>query len=211
VPSPLKDSPGPVGRENMPLLRTSEDAFITQHLGDDVPERKILYESGARFCILAHHNRGAGESAPRTTAPRGPSTARPAADAMNDRSSAGHRGQAGQGAPCGLPAHAGMAPSTTRATSTLEAAARRMIASRAPTWRRCVACLRAGVIMDRPRRPQAGPPLTTWARSQGLRGQGHGDGDVDGLALPRAAREAEGPARLGVLRRRAGVEHRADE
>jgi hypothetical protein len=43
---------------------------VAQHLGDDVPERKILFEDPELgFCILAHNNRGAKESAPHDHGP----------------------------------------------------------------------------------------------------------------------------------------------
>ena len=42
-----------------------DDAFIAKHVGDDVPERKILYEDPELgFCILAHNYQGAKESNP---------------------------------------------------------------------------------------------------------------------------------------------------
>lgn len=69
----LKDSPGPVGREKVCALLQDvlkDEAFVAQHLGDDVPERKIIYEDPELgFCILAHHNRGAKESAPHDHGP----------------------------------------------------------------------------------------------------------------------------------------------
>ena len=69
----LKDTPGPVGREKVCALLQDvlkDEAFIAQHLDDDVPERKIIYEDPELgFCILAHHNRGAKESAPHDHGP----------------------------------------------------------------------------------------------------------------------------------------------
>jgi hypothetical protein len=64
----LKSEPGPAGRKRVCELVQAvleDPAFIARHLGDDVPERKILYEDPELgFCILAHHYRGARESAP---------------------------------------------------------------------------------------------------------------------------------------------------
>jgi predicted metal-dependent enzyme (double-stranded beta helix superfamily) len=64
----LESNPGPAGREKVrgvvqDVLKDS--AFVARHLGDDVPERKILYEDPTLgFCILAHNYTGAKESAP---------------------------------------------------------------------------------------------------------------------------------------------------
>src|SRR6266567_3742561 len=64
----LKDTPGPDGREKVRALVEEvlkDDAFVAKHVGDDVPERKILYEDpDLGFCILAHVYQGAKESAP---------------------------------------------------------------------------------------------------------------------------------------------------
>src|SRR5467141_4550554 len=53
----LAAEPNPNGREKVcALLREvlTDEAFIAKHLGDDVPERKILYEDpDLGFCILA--------------------------------------------------------------------------------------------------------------------------------------------------------------
>jgi predicted metal-dependent enzyme (double-stranded beta helix superfamily) len=47
-----------------------DEDFVTTHLGDDVPERKILYEDAALgFCILAHVHTGAKESPPHDHGP----------------------------------------------------------------------------------------------------------------------------------------------
>jgi hypothetical protein len=58
----------PQGREKVcALLRDvlTDKAFVARHLGDDVPERKIIYEDPELgFCILAHVNHGAKESQP---------------------------------------------------------------------------------------------------------------------------------------------------
>jgi hypothetical protein len=69
----LASDPGPAGRQKVCALVQDvlkDDAFIARHLGDDVPERKILYEDPALgFCILAHSYRGAKESAPHDHGP----------------------------------------------------------------------------------------------------------------------------------------------
>ena len=69
----LTEHPGPEGRRKVSMLVQDvlrDDAFIARHLGDDVPERKILYEDPELgFCILAHHYRGAKESAPHDHGP----------------------------------------------------------------------------------------------------------------------------------------------
>ena len=61
------------GREKVcALLREvlTDRAFIARHLGDDVPERKILYEDPELgFCILAHSYNGAKESQPHDHGP----------------------------------------------------------------------------------------------------------------------------------------------
>jgi len=69
----LKDDPGPAGRTKVCGLVQDvlkDEAFIARHLGDDVPERKILYEDpDLGFCILAHFYRGAKESPPHDHGP----------------------------------------------------------------------------------------------------------------------------------------------
>src|SRR4029450_10081679 len=69
----LQAHPGPDGRARVgALVQTvlKDDEFIARHLGDDVPERKILYEDPTLgFCILAHHYRDAKESAPHDHGP----------------------------------------------------------------------------------------------------------------------------------------------
>src|SRR6267143_226267 len=69
----LKDTPGPDGREKVRALVEEvlkDDAFVAKHVGDDVPERKILYEDpDLGFCILAHVYHGAKESAPHDHGP----------------------------------------------------------------------------------------------------------------------------------------------
>jgi predicted metal-dependent enzyme (double-stranded beta helix superfamily) len=69
----LASDRGPGGRAKVcALLRDvlKDDAFVATHLGDDVPERKILYEDPTLgFCILAHNYTGAKESAPHDHGP----------------------------------------------------------------------------------------------------------------------------------------------
>ena len=69
----LEDEPGPGGRKRVCALVEDvlkDEAFIARHLGDDVPERKILYEDSALgFCILAHSYQGAKESQPHDHGP----------------------------------------------------------------------------------------------------------------------------------------------
>ena len=69
----LAGDPGPAGREKVCALVQdvlTDEAFVARHLGDDVPERKILYEDPALgFCILAHNHTGAKESQPHDHGP----------------------------------------------------------------------------------------------------------------------------------------------
>jgi predicted metal-dependent enzyme (double-stranded beta helix superfamily) len=69
----LADTPGPGGRDKVRALLEDvlrDDAFVATHLGDDVPERKVLYEDPQLgFCILAHVYHGAKESAPHDHGP----------------------------------------------------------------------------------------------------------------------------------------------
>ena len=64
----LKAEPGPNGRKKVVDIVQAvlkDDAFVAKHVGDDVPERKILYEDpDLGFCILAHNYVGAKESNP---------------------------------------------------------------------------------------------------------------------------------------------------
>ena len=64
----LKAQPGPAGRKKVCEIVQDvlkDDAFVARHVGDDVPERKILYEDPELgFCILAHNYTGAKESNP---------------------------------------------------------------------------------------------------------------------------------------------------
>jgi predicted metal-dependent enzyme (double-stranded beta helix superfamily) len=69
----LVAEPGPGGREKVRALVEEvlkDDAFVARHLGDDVPERKILFEDPQLgFCILAHVYKGARESNPHDHGP----------------------------------------------------------------------------------------------------------------------------------------------
>jgi hypothetical protein len=69
----LVETPGPQGRQKVCALLEDvlkDDAFVAAHLGDDVPERKILYEDPMLgFCILAHNYQGARESQPHDHGP----------------------------------------------------------------------------------------------------------------------------------------------
>ena len=69
----LKAEPGPAGRQKICALLQDvlkDDDFIATHLGDNVPERKILYEDPELgFCILAHVDQGARETAPHDHGP----------------------------------------------------------------------------------------------------------------------------------------------
>ena len=76
----LKTEPGPEGRKKVCAIVESvlkDDAFIAKHVGDDVPDRKILYEDpDMRFCILAHVLPGRQAHTRTTMARVGPSTAK---------------------------------------------------------------------------------------------------------------------------------------
>jgi hypothetical protein len=69
----LQAQPGPDGRRQVCATLQgvlTDETFVARHLGDDVPERKILYEDpDLGFCILAHHYQGAKESAPHDHGP----------------------------------------------------------------------------------------------------------------------------------------------
>jgi predicted metal-dependent enzyme (double-stranded beta helix superfamily) len=69
----LKADPGPTGRQKICALLQDvlkDDDFIATHLGDNVPERKILYEDPELgFCILAHVYQGARGTAPHDHGP----------------------------------------------------------------------------------------------------------------------------------------------
>ena len=63
----LAAEPGPEGREKVRALLEDvlrDQDFVATHLGDDVPERKVLYEDPQLgFCILAHSAATAAGSA----------------------------------------------------------------------------------------------------------------------------------------------------
>ncbi|HEY3908960.1 MAG TPA: hypothetical protein VGM07_03620 [Stellaceae bacterium] len=69
----LAADPGVGGRHKVCALiqqALKDEKFIAAHLGDDVPERKIIYEDPELgFCILAHVNHGARESKPHDHGP----------------------------------------------------------------------------------------------------------------------------------------------
>ena len=69
----LSEDPGPGGRNKICALVQDvlqDEAFVARHLGDDVPERRILYEDPKLgFCILAHVYQGAKESQPHDHGP----------------------------------------------------------------------------------------------------------------------------------------------
>jgi hypothetical protein len=69
----LERQPGPEGRRQVcAVVQTAlkDEAFVARHLGDDVPERKVLYEDPQLgFCILAHRYEGPKESAPHDHGP----------------------------------------------------------------------------------------------------------------------------------------------
>ena len=69
----LTDDPGPAGRKKVCEIVQEvlkDEAFVAKHVGDDVPERKILYEDPKLgFCILAHVYAGKKESNPHDHGP----------------------------------------------------------------------------------------------------------------------------------------------
>jgi len=69
----LAENRGAAGRQHVCALVEgvlNDDAFVATHLGDDVPERKILYEDPELgFCILAHVYKDARESQPHDHGP----------------------------------------------------------------------------------------------------------------------------------------------
>jgi predicted metal-dependent enzyme (double-stranded beta helix superfamily) len=69
----LTEHPDRQGRQEVcGLLQDvlKDETFVSAHLGDDVPERKVLYEDPQLgFCILAHVYRGPKESAPHDHGP----------------------------------------------------------------------------------------------------------------------------------------------
>ena len=69
----LAADPGVEGRKKVCALvqdALTDEEFVAAHLGDDVPERKILYEDPELgFCILGHVHHGAKESKPHDHGP----------------------------------------------------------------------------------------------------------------------------------------------
>ena len=69
----LKQDATPEGRKKVcDLVRDvlKDREFISKHLGDDVPERKVLYEDPELgFCILGHVYQGAKDSNPHDHGP----------------------------------------------------------------------------------------------------------------------------------------------
>jgi len=69
----LKHDPGVEGRKKVCGLVQQvlkDDAFVRTHLGDDVPDRKVLYEDPELgFCILGHVYHGAKDSNPHDHGP----------------------------------------------------------------------------------------------------------------------------------------------
>jgi hypothetical protein len=69
----LNANPGADGRNKVCALIQqvlTDEEFVAKHLGDDVPERKVLYEDRELgFCILAHVNHGARTSKPHDHGP----------------------------------------------------------------------------------------------------------------------------------------------
>ena len=69
----LKKYPGAVGRNKLCALLSEylqDAAFVSKYVRDETPERQILYEDKELgFCVLAHHYRGAKESAPHDHGP----------------------------------------------------------------------------------------------------------------------------------------------
>lgn len=69
----LAQDPGVEGRKKVCALVQevlTDEEFVAAHLGDDVPERKILYEDPELgFCILGHVHYGAKESKPHDHGP----------------------------------------------------------------------------------------------------------------------------------------------
>jgi hypothetical protein len=69
----LMSEPGPEGRVKVASALEDvlkDDAFVTAHLVDGGPERKVLYEDpDLGFCVLAHVYEGARESSPHDHGP----------------------------------------------------------------------------------------------------------------------------------------------
>ena len=69
----LAEDPGVEGRKKVCAVVKDvlqDEAFVAEHLHDEVPDRKILYEDPELgFCILGHVNHGARESKPHDHGP----------------------------------------------------------------------------------------------------------------------------------------------
>jgi predicted metal-dependent enzyme (double-stranded beta helix superfamily) len=69
----LKAQPNAAGRNKLCALLTEylqDGSFVSAYLKDETPERKVLYEDKELgFCVLAHHYKGAKESAPHDHGP----------------------------------------------------------------------------------------------------------------------------------------------
>ena len=69
----LSENPGVEGRKQVCALMQQvlkDETFVSSQLGDDVPERKVLYEDPQLgFCILAHVYTGAKQSPPHDHGP----------------------------------------------------------------------------------------------------------------------------------------------
>src|SRR6185312_10314426 len=69
----LAEDPGPAGRKKVSAVVQEvlkDEAFVKRHLGDEVGERKILFEDpDLGFCILAHHYKGVRASNPHDHGP----------------------------------------------------------------------------------------------------------------------------------------------
>jgi len=69
----LTADPGPPGRERVCALLEDvlrDRAFVARHLGDEVPERQMLYQDPELgFCILAHVYHDAKQSPPHDHGP----------------------------------------------------------------------------------------------------------------------------------------------
>jgi predicted metal-dependent enzyme (double-stranded beta helix superfamily) len=69
----LKAEPGSEGQQKVCALLQDvleDEDFVATHLGDDVPERKVLYEDPELgFCILSHVYTNARESPPHDHGP----------------------------------------------------------------------------------------------------------------------------------------------
>ena len=79
----LKAEPGPEGREKVVSLVADvckDDEFIAEHIEEDQPERKVIYEDENWASASSRTTTRAPRAAtPTTTVRRGPSTARPRA------------------------------------------------------------------------------------------------------------------------------------